>query len=46
MFKEVGIWMLTKNKEGAWEPAASCSDPGFKPISERNEIMKLISSMH
>jgi hypothetical protein len=46
MFQEMGIWMLNRNKEGMWESAGNCSDPGFKPLSERNEITKLISSLH
>ena len=33
-----GLWFLIPNQDGTWTSAGSCSDPGWRPIQDREKF--------
>jgi hypothetical protein len=41
--RQDGLWFLLRTNSQAWGSAGtSCADPGFRPISDRNDMMKVL----
>jgi hypothetical protein len=32
------VWFLVAKKQGTWQSAGGCSDPGYRPITYRDDM--------